>query len=726
MPSKIASVFNIGQVSGKMAKLQEDRVNVERAMFMAHTFNFLLSAGKACLLPFLTIYFRLLGLTATQVGLIFAAQAFMKFWCAPLWSSCAKQCRKKKFVLMFSTFVLLSSVLLLSLAPPVDPDNSPLYCRTKHQNSSDLQSDEHENLNPSNETALAVNPSLKTSTESQAAVDSAKITTPAAADDEMNKEVNDMVDENEKSSTTTTSTTIPKVTTFKPVVHYSTSTTTQVPLSTTTAAIDTQYVLDLLDKLGLNIDDMSEDDLKQLLESQISENDENDNEQNKEDEDYQFDNNDDDNEDEDDYDYNWGNNKWNSMHHGMGGGRTKRHAEPESTKTESESAKHESDSEKAESDSAKPESESSKTELESAKTWTSTFYGYKDELFKEKNKTFVFILALLIVAEFFAAPAEKLADDCWFEYLDILDVLEKYNQHRIWKTVGYIMMPAFVATVVEKTNCVLAHSIPHFMIHFFTFAAFAGLAFMVAFGYPISQNKKTPKQSRFGKGVRILCCDIHSLTLTLTVFILGMIYAAIDNFLYWKVQDVGGSEIVIGVSIMVSATSSVLMLVVQSALIKRITYIGAVVLALLTLAGRLVFYSFLWTPWVVLAGDALHGFSHTLIFGALQMYPDFRINPFIMDRSAHTLLNVLYYGLGTAVGSAMSGLLYDQFGFALLFQGACVFVTSWCALFLIFQKCIKKKSKIRYAKLLQDDHGDDDSSDYEDDWLEVAMKTSSR
>ncbi len=689
MPSKIASVFNIGQVSGKMAKLQEDRVNVERAMFMAHTFHFLLSAGKACLLPFLTIYFRLLGLTATQVGLIFAAQAFMKFWCAPLWSSCAKQCRKKKFVLMFSTFVLLSSVLLLSLAPPVDPDNSPLYCRTNLKNSSNLESDEHENLNPSNASDLnppapAVNPSLETSTESQNATDSAK-TTPIV--DEIDKEVNDMIDENKKLSTTTVTQKVTTTTEAK-LVH-STTTTTQSPSSTTTASIDTQYVYDLLEKLGLDINDMSEEDLKQLLESQISE------EDNQDEDEYHYDDND---KDENGYNYDW--DKWNTGHRGMGGGnrgmgggRTKRHADSES---------------------------------ESAKTWTSTISGYRDELFKEKNKTFAFILALLIVAEFFAAPAEKLADDCWFEYLDILDVLEKYSQHRIWKTVGYILMPAFVGTVVEKTNCVLVHSIPHFMIHFFTFAAFAGLAFMVAFGYPISQNKKTPKQSRFGKGVRILCCDIHSFTLTLTVFILGMIYAAIDNFLYWKVQDVGGSEIVIGVSIVVSAASSVVMLLVQSALIKRITYIGAVVLALLTLAGRLVFYSFLWTPWVVLAGDALHGFSHTLIFGALQMYPDFRINPFIMDRSAYTLLNVLYYGLGTAVGSAMSGLLYDQFGFSLLFQGACVMVTSWCALFLLFQKCIKKKSKIRYAKLLQDDRGDDDSSDYEDDWLEVAMKTSSR
>ena len=124
------NVFSIREsYRAKMGKPQEDRVNVEKSMFKAHTFHFLLSAGKASLFPLLTIYFRLLGLTATEVGLVFAAQAFVRLWCAPMWTACAKACRKKKFVLMFSTFVLLASSLCLSLAPPSDFQNSPLYCK---------------------------------------------------------------------------------------------------------------------------------------------------------------------------------------------------------------------------------------------------------------------------------------------------------------------------------------------------------------------------------------------------------------------------------------------------------------------------------------------------------------------------------------------------------------------------------------------------------------------
>ena len=364
------------------------------------------------------------------------------------------------------------------------------------------------------------------------------------------------------------------------------------------------------------------------------------------------------------------------------------------------------------------------TEDEQKSPWENISGQVRNEV--QEHKTLAFILILIVIGELFAAPVDKLADDCWFEYLDVLDVVERYGGHRVWQLAGYILLPAFVGTLVEKTNCILMHNVPHFMIHFFTFAAFAALSFMAAFGYPVSQNKRTPKQSRFGKGVRILCCDIHSMTLTMTILFLGMMYACIQNFLLWKVQDIGGNEIIMGTSITVSAVSALFMYIISNGLIKRITHVGAIVLAMITLAGRLVFYSFLWTPWLVLAGEALHGFSYTLMWRAVEMYPDFRINPFIMDRSAFTLVNVIYHGLGIGVGSALSGYLYDEFGFSLLFQGASVATAAWCAIFLLLQKCVKRKMKVRYAKLLQDDRGADDTSSDEEDWLEVAMKSSSK
>ena len=693
------TVFSIN-----MGKMQEDRVNVEKSMFKAHTFHFLLSAGKASLFPFLTIYFRLLGLSATEVGLVFAAQAFVRLWCAPMWTACAKACRKKKFVLMFSTFILLASSLCLSLAPASNLENSPLYCKGPIQQLDPEQSSEYVGSEEGNFTSNSVIPMGNDTGQPNATEPNEN---QSGSLGEVNKEINDGREHEKKPapsvSTSAVSTTTTTTTTTQPTTTSVSSTTSSTDTgSTTTTEAHNRHghkskeqedegLAELANKLSTldmnpeDIDHLTDEQLEGVLSSLLTKDERSDKSLGSK-----------------KYDYN--NNK-------------KHHASDRHWKTRQKRGV----SEKIEKDD---DDEEEDEEQDEKSTWENLSGQVRNEM--QEHKTLAFLLVLIVVGELFSAPVDKLADDCWFEYLDVLDVVERYGGHRAWQMVGYILLPAFVGTLVEKTNCILMQNVPHFMIHFFMFAAFAALSFMAAFGYPVSQNKRTPKQSRFGKGVRILCCDIHSMTLTITILFLGVMYACIQNFLLWKVQDVGGNEIVMGTSITVSAVSALFMYIISNGLIKRITHVGAIVLAMITLAGRLVFYSFLWTPWLVLAGEALHGFSYTLMWRAAEMYPDFRINPFITDRSAFTLMNAIYHGLGIGIGSALSGYLYDEFGFSLLFQGAAVAITAWCAIFLVLQKCIKRKMKVRYAKLLQDDRGADDTSSEEEDWLEVAMKSGSK
>ena len=722
------SVFSIREsYKAKMAKAQEDRVNVEKSMFKAHTFYFLLSAGKASLFPLLTIYFRLLGLTATEVGLVFAAKAFVRLWCAPMWTACAKACRKKKFVLMFSTFVLLASSLCLSLAPPSDFQNSPLYCKgpitqleSAQENKIGSQKD--------NFTSDTVQP-IGNITEHPVATGSSEIQ-PDSTEDEVNKQVDDGREHEKESTASTTTTTTTTTSTTEPqsttVTTKSTTTPSTTARSTTTSESSRRHghkhkeqkgdeiseLADRLVKLNISpedIDNLTDEQMETIVSSLLKK------------------------------DAGAGSSKdidnvTDEQLETLLSSLLKKDAGTGSSSKKYNYYNYNYDYRNYDDDkrwkprqkrNIKGEIENNKeAEEEHLSPWENISGQVRNKV--QEHKTLAFILILVVVGELFAAPVDKLADDCWFEYLDVLDVVERYGRHRVWQLMGYILLPTFVGTLVDKTNCILMHNIPHFMIHFFMFAAFAALSFMAAFGYPVSQNKRTPKQSRFGKGVRILCCDIHSTTLTITILFLGMMYACIQNFLLWKVQDIGGNEIVIGTSITVSAVSALFMYIISNGLIKRITHVGAIVLAMITLAGRLVFYSFLWTPWLVLAGEALHGFSYTLMWRAVEMYPDFRINPFIMDRSAFTLVNVIYHGLGIGIGSAVSGYLYDEFGFSLLFQGASVATAGWCAIFLLLQKCVKRKMKVRYAKLLQDDRGADDTSSEEEDWLEVAMKSSSK
>ena len=74
-----------------MAKHRQYQWDISRSVVIASIFFFLYAGGKACLLPFITLYFKHLGLTATQTGLLFATKHFVWYLAAPIWLVFAKR-----------------------------------------------------------------------------------------------------------------------------------------------------------------------------------------------------------------------------------------------------------------------------------------------------------------------------------------------------------------------------------------------------------------------------------------------------------------------------------------------------------------------------------------------------------------------------------------------------------------------------------------------------------
>ncbi|XP_035848358.1 uncharacterized protein LOC118493235 [Sander lucioperca] len=66
------------------------QIDVKRALALAGTFNFLCCCARACLLPFLTLYFRQLGLTPTMTGIVMGTKHLILL----VWSPAASQLSK--------------------------------------------------------------------------------------------------------------------------------------------------------------------------------------------------------------------------------------------------------------------------------------------------------------------------------------------------------------------------------------------------------------------------------------------------------------------------------------------------------------------------------------------------------------------------------------------------------------------------------------------------------
>ena len=363
--------------------------------------------------------------------------------------------------------------------------------------------------------------------------------------------------------------------------------------------------------------------------------------------------------------------------------------------------------------------------LESVNTGLSQFHIHLTEL--GINSPFFIVLALIIAAELLSVPIDRFTDKMWFDFLDGVDDLERYGQYGLWSLASFVVFPVVVTALVDHTPCVLPHGIHHFMIHFYMFAALIGVAFVCAHSYPIqtvSSLKSIFRKNRFVKGCRILFADVHCFTFAFSVFLSGALFAAVDNFLFWHVQDLGGAEVVMGSAVSLSAAAEYAMYMTMSWFLARLGHVAAVSLSFLVLSIRLLAYSFVWSPWMVMPLAPLQAFTHALLWGAVCSYPDFKLSPTIIDRSAHWVLSGCHYGVGVAAGSVLSGYLYDRFGIARVFQGAAAIAFLWVLIFSLVQRCVRKVEVVRYERLLQaDDDKNEECLPWEtDDWLESAMK----
>lgn len=96
------------------------QINVSRALALAGAFNFLISAAKACLLPFLTLYLRHLGLSPTETGLVMGTKHLIALVWSPISGLLSKYYDKRR--VLINSCLMASAIvsLVIPFIPPAD------------------------------------------------------------------------------------------------------------------------------------------------------------------------------------------------------------------------------------------------------------------------------------------------------------------------------------------------------------------------------------------------------------------------------------------------------------------------------------------------------------------------------------------------------------------------------------------------------------------------------
>ena len=341
----------------------------------------------------------------------------------------------------------------------------------------------------------------------------------------------------------------------------------------------------------------------------------------------------------------------------------------------------------------------------------------------QSDRVLLFLVLLVIVVggEVFSAPVEKVADDSWFEFLNRIDDLERYGQQRFWGSLAFVIIPIIVTVTVDNTPCFLPYHVHHQLLHFYIFVVFVAAALFVSCWFPTPPPTTNGKYgSKVFKSLKIICCDGRGFLFGFTLLLTGAVYAAYHNFLFWRIQDLGGSETVMGLCVSIGAFAEIPMLILSTRFVKSVGNSWAVSISLLVLALRVLYYAYIPAPYAILPMELTHGITHTALWFAILTYEDFNVGS-SLDRSLRSVLSSFYFGFGFAGGSIASGYIFDTYGATNLFVGCSIITGGWCLLFSFIQKCIPRKEKVRYIKLLRSD-SDQSDDDEDDDWLEMALK----
>uniref|UniRef100_W5LUL8 Major facilitator superfamily domain containing 6-like n=1 Tax=Astyanax mexicanus TaxID=7994 RepID=W5LUL8_ASTMX len=108
--------------------------DVRGAVGLAGVFHFLLCCASGCLLPFLTLYLRQLGLTASMTGIIMALRHLVSLLWRPVSSTLARRHDKRRVVIIGSAIFSAIAALMLLVFPATGVSTESVSCNVSRLN----------------------------------------------------------------------------------------------------------------------------------------------------------------------------------------------------------------------------------------------------------------------------------------------------------------------------------------------------------------------------------------------------------------------------------------------------------------------------------------------------------------------------------------------------------------------------------------------------------------
>ena len=365
---------------------------------------------------------------------------------------------------------------------------------------------------------------------------------------------------------------------------------------------------------------------------------------------------------------------------------------------------------------------------ENAEPENRTPYDFKSRGFPYYNKRknpysdaiYAELFYIVLIGEVVQSPTDDFNTHFDSTFLEPLGVLyQNVRNNNLYSSIGiglFALVTGVTLRYAPKIQ-ICKEEYSDYRIAFGIFTVLMALALVISTKFNFTYRRRR-RSFEVKQSVQNLL-SIDHLLFVVIVLIMGMLRGVLFNFVYWNIADLGGSDLVVGITVVSQYLSDTVMNLSSPILMSYLGYIGMVYLALASYALRFLVYSWLSTPksvWVTPPIELLQGVSNATAWSAFLLYIT-NYTPSFTFPTGLFFLQGLYLGVGAAVGTIIGGILIQSFGPNVAFRLFGLFSVLTCLLFLMIQSSGASESPPFEADTVSFLADEDDYSSYSDDEL---------
>ncbi|KAK3596408.1 hypothetical protein CHS0354_019009 [Potamilus streckersoni] len=283
------------------------------------------------------------------------------------------------------------------------------------------------------------------------------------------------------------------------------------------------------------------------------------------------------------------------------------------------------------------------------------------------KRVFITILVLVLVGEFLQAPCEPLADSAIVGELGD-EGIDKYGYQRAFGSLSLGLFSMFMGGAIITTRkmtvvCGVEIVDSDYRIVFYTFAGKMACCFITVWFFKFKeqqyQEENTPKPNPL-KVFRMFL-TVHYGSWLICVLFTGVCNGVIWGFLFWHIENIGGTQLLIGLATTVCHFSEVVMFFLVFIILKFLSPFTFMILGLLGFCVRFSIFATMSNPWLILPTEVLQGFSFAGVWFVYTKQLCASV-PSEYLGTLQGLLHGVYWGLGAGSGFLIGGVLVQNYG----------------------------------------------------------------